>query len=51
MVWYGMVWYVTTYVENVDSIIWQNTGVIICQKAGSTIWKNAGNIMISYCVI
>ena len=44
MVWYGMVWY---YVENVDSIIWQNADVIICQKVGAIIWKNAGNIMIS----
>ena len=29
----------------------QYEGVMTWQKAGSAVWQNAGNIMISYCVV
>ena len=50
MVWH--IWYNSaTMFKNVESIIWQIVDVIIWQKAGATVSKNAGNIMISYCVV
>ena len=36
---------------NVDSIIWQNTCVILWQRIDATIWQNAGKIMILDCVV
>ena len=44
IVWFDIIWYGSaTMLKNVDSIIWQ--------KAGATIWQNAGNIIISYFVV
>ena len=52
IVWFGIIQYDSAYMlENVDSMIWQNAGVLIWQKAVATIWQNAGNFMISYCVV
>ena len=50
--WFGIIWYDSaTMLKIVDSIIWQNEGVIICQKAGNTICQIAGDIMTSYCEV
>ena len=52
IVWYGIILYCSaTILINVDPIVWQNAGVIIWQREDATIWQNAGNIMISDCVV
>ena len=52
IVWFGIIWYGgATMLKNIDSNILQNAAVIIWQKPGATKWQNAGNLIISNCVV